>query len=374
VANGRLVLGAMSYKTIVVGPTAWMTALAQQRLSAFQAAGGQVIRINNPAQIDTAIAAVAPTVQLSQTSTGVRVAKRSWNGGGAVFLFNEGQNAYQGAVTFEMAGKPYQIDPATGVTRALNYSTLPGGRYSVSLKLAAGESLLLVSQPAQDAPASLAPAASHEVLRSIALADGWTARVDRQYVVGQHDYEIHETGNTQFNPVALGRWASTLGLGEDFSGHVTYRRTVAVPESMRGGRLQLDLGGMEYAARVFIDGQEVGDVLWAPWTIELPSLGNRTEFTLDIEMSNTLANELTSQRVRDLWNSMTGAGWPDGYNARQWPFEMESRGGGLLGPIQLQLLSAPEPGSLTLVTMGIGGMLVGTRRRTLARNQTRVAR
>jgi hypothetical protein len=160
--------------------------------------------------------------------------------------------------------------------------------------------------------------------------------VDRQYVVGEHNFEIHETENPQFQPVALGRWATTLGLTSDFSGHVTYHRTVDVPESMRGERLMLDLGAMEYASRVKVDGQTVGSVLWSPWTIELPVLGNPGQFVLDIEMSNTLANELTSQRVRDAWNAKAGQpGWPSPYNARQWVFEMESRGGGLLGPVRL---------------------------------------
>jgi hypothetical protein len=366
IENGRLVLGSMSYKTIVVGPTAWMTAVAQQRLNAFQSAGGQVIRITDPGQINSAIAGIAQTVELSVASSGIRAAGRQWDGGGAMYLFNEGQAGYKGVATFAMTGKLYQLDPTTGVTRALNYTTLPNGRVSVSVNLAAGESLLLVAQPPQGLPAAVASAASREIVRSITLVDGWKARVDRQYVVGEHNYEIHETGNTQFTPVALGRWATTLGLTSDFSGHVTYQRTVILPESMRGGRLLLDLGSsLEYAARVKVNGEEVGCVLWAPWTIELPSLGN--EFLLEIEMSNTLANELTSQRVRDLWNSLTGPGWPDSYNARQWPFEMESRGGGLLGPVTLSLLAAPEPGSLVLAAVGFGGMLVyasGKRNRT----------
>jgi hypothetical protein len=355
VENGRLVLGAMSYRTIVVGPTGWMTPTATARLNAFQAAGGQVIRISNVNQINSAIAAITPTVQLSTASSNIRVAQRTWTGGGAVFLFNEGQNAYNGTATIELAGKPYQLDPATGVTRRLNYTSLPNGKLSVSLNLAAGESLVLVSQPAQDVPANLAPAATTTVAQSMMLADGWKARVDEQYVVGQHDFEIHPTTNPQFQSVALGRWATTLGLTADFSGHVTYRRTVTLPESMRGGRLMLDLGGLEYAARVKIDGQEVGNVLWAPWQIELPSLGNRTQFTLDIEMSNTLANEITSQRVQNLWASMSGqSGWPSPYNSTELPFEMESRGGGLLGPVKL-LLVVPEPASCVPAATGLLG-------------------
>lgn len=338
VENGRLMLGAMSYRTIVVGPTAWMTDAAKQRLAAFEAAGGQVVRINDVDQINTAIAAITPTIELSTASADIRVAERCWTGGGAVFLFNEGQAPYQGTVTVGLVGKLYLLDPPTGVTRSLNHTRLPDGRAAVPLSLAAGESMLLVAQPAQDTPADSAPPIASAVVQSVTLTDGWTAHVDRQYVVGEHDFEIHERESPQFQPVALGRWAATLGLGADFSGHVTYRRTVSVPEAMRGGRLRLDLGEFEYAARVLIDGKEIGCVLWSPWTIELPSLGDRAEFVLDIQMSNTLANEITSQRVRDAWSQKTGPGWPTPYNERERNFEAESRGGGLLGPVRLELV------------------------------------
>jgi hypothetical protein len=356
VENGRLVLGAMSYRTIVVGPATWMSPTAQSRLSAFQAAGGQVIHVNSAGQIDSAIAGIAPTVGLSVPSSGMRVVKRTWDGGGAVFLFNEGKTAYNGVASLDLAGKYYTIDPATGVARSVLVANSTGGLSGVSLNLAPGESMLLVAQPQQDVPANLKPPASQPILKSIGLAGGWKARVDRQYVVGQQNYEIHENADTAFQSVSLGRWASTLGIGEDFSGHVTYRKTVTLPESFRGARLLLDLGGLEYAARVSVDGEEVGCVLWSPWSIELPSLGDRTEFTLDIEMSNTLANELTSQRVRDFWNGMSGAGWPSEYNAAAWGFEMDSRGGGLLGPVYLHLI-APEPGSLVLLAIGLLAMV-----------------
>ena len=47
-------------------------------------------------------------------------------------------------------------------------------------------------------------------------------------------------------------------------------------------------------------------MLWSPWRIELPPLKNRREFVLEIEVSNTLANEITSQRVRDAWAQAQG--------------------------------------------------------------------
>jgi hypothetical protein len=336
VEDGRLLVGAIRYRTIVVGPTHWMTQAAQQRLKALEAAGGQVVRVDDLSQIDAALAKIPPTMRCDPPSPDLRVLVRRWPGGGAAFLFNEGQNAYRGAASLELAGNLHEVEPATGLTRQVQADKSSDGRWTIPLTLAAGESLLLVSN-SQAPPADVAPPAAHKVVQSVELADAWTARVDQQYAVGEHDYELRPSDKAQFKPASLGPWAATLGLGADFSGHVTYRRTVKVPEALRGGRSVLDLGSVEYAARVRVDGRNVGCVLWNPWRVELPSLAGRSEFELEIEVSNTLANELTSPRVRDAWSHRKGPGWPGPYHQRELKFETESRGGGLLGPVRLQL-------------------------------------
>jgi hypothetical protein len=365
VVGGRLKIGAMSYRTIVVGPNQWISSTANQVLNSFQAAGGQVIRISDPSQINSAIAPITPTVKLNPASPGISVVERRWNGGGATFLFNEGNSAYAGNVKVDVAGTLYEIDPATGLTRSLAYNTLPDGSRVIPLSLAAGQSMLVIGQPAADVPANLAPTAAHKIVQSVILAGDWTGRIDSRSTIGTHNYQVTETPNAPFRPVTLGEWAPLADIGEDFSGLMTYRRTVAVPESMRNGRLMLDLGSAEYAARVWMDGVQVGDLLASPWTIELPSLNGRTSFQLDIQVANTLANQLTSQEVMDAWNSMSGAGWPSGYNAQAWLFEADSRGGGLLGPVRLNLVvgdppmggtTIPEPGTLALLATGLLGL------------------
>jgi hypothetical protein len=354
--NGRLLIGPMRYRTIVVCPTQWMAETSKQRLHAFQAAGGQVVRVNDLSQIDATVAKITPTVQLDPPSPDVRVLLRRWSDGGAAFLFNEGEKPYVGRVSMSLEGKPCEIEPATGLLRAVPILPSPAGKgaadqgggktksadCAITLNLAGRQSMLLVSNP-QDATVNVVPPTASEFTESDDLTDGWTARVDRRYVVGEHDFEIHPTQNPEFKPVALGRWAKTLALSEDFSGHATYRRTVSVPESMRGGRLLLDLGGLEYAARVSVDGQEVGRVLWSPWRIELPVLKKPAKFVLEIQVSNTLANEITSQRVRDAWKKKPLAGIVnEEYHGMALKFEVESRGGGLLGPVRL-LRAADHP-------------------------------
>ncbi len=82
----------------------------------------------------------------------------------------------------------------------------------------------------------------------------------------------------------------------------------------------------------------IGDVLWQPWTVELPAIDDAAPHELEIEVANTLANALTADRVEQEWAHRTGPGWPGPYHARAAAFERESRGGGLHGPVILQRL------------------------------------
>jgi len=336
--GSRLAVGAMRYRTIVVGPTQWMSAAAKQRLAAFEKAGGKVIRATDLGRLDAAVADIKPTVAFAPPSADMRATMRRWHAGGAAFICNEGPEAYRGSVSIRCQGELHTIDPVTGQTRPVAGTTRSGGNARIPLSLAAGESLLLL-ESSHRGPDTVTPPVS-KVIQLVDLAEGWTAQIVRQFVVGEHDYEVRSGGeDAEFRPITLGRWSGTAGLSADFSGHVTYRRKVLVPESFRGGRVFLNLGEAEYAARVSIDGKQVGCLLWRPWRIELPALKSPDEHLLEIEISNTLANELTSQRVRTAWAKRHGPGWPSPYHQRALEFEMESCGGGLLGPVHLELVA-----------------------------------
>jgi len=79
-------------------------------------------------------------------------------------------------------------------------------------------------------------------------------------------------------------------------------------------------------------------MLWHPWKIVLPPL-TQGKHALVIRVANTLANELTSERVIKLWSEKQGPGWPSPYHKRALEFERESRGGGLQGPVMLRTMN-----------------------------------
>lgn len=332
VADGVLHAGRMKYRTIVVGFTEFMAAKSRERLEEFERGGGKVIRVNDAKDAEEGVRAITPTVDLQPASLNIRCSMRHWPGGGMVLLFNEGESDYRGRATVQSEGRPAAVDPSTG-----QFATIAGAECGKSgcvlpVDLVAGESRVLLF--GDDMKATDAEAFTDA--SGLELSDGWEARVVKQYRVGATNYEIRSDAAAGFRPIKLGSWDAMVG--PDFSGMVEYRRTVRIPDVWAGHRLRLNLGKFDYAAKVCVDGKEIDTVLWPPFETDFEVPEGKNEFVLRIEIANTLANELTSERVRSAWAQQKGPGWPGPYHQRAIEFEKESRSGGLFGPVELKLI------------------------------------
>ncbi len=343
VENGTLVAGAMRYDTVLCGETRWMHPAALAMLKQLAESGGKVLsaghapgtngvlerddtafcKTGTPDQI---IAQVTPTVVLEPATPDIRVTARTLANGEVLALFNEGGNTFDGKAHVK-AAHVYQLEPQTGVIRLIAENT-----ETIAVRLTPGESLVLLLT---DTPLSAEPLITNSDAE-MRLDPLLTATAVRRFSVGEHDIE---TAVPQLPPVAFSEgtaWKSWLG--EDYSGEVEYRATVELPESWAGKPLELETGPIEYAATVFVDGKTVGTMLWHPWKIVLPPL-TQGKHALVIRVANTLANELTSERVIKLWSEKQGPGWPSPYHKRALEFERESRGGGLQGPVMLRTMN-----------------------------------
>jgi hypothetical protein len=342
VERGELVAGAMRYNTILCGDVSWMHPDALARLQALAAAGGTVLCVNHapgtdgrPGPTDPPFCTIAtpdqlaghvrPTAQLDPPAREVRAAARSLADGEILALFNEGGSGYEGRVAVDFR-HGCRLDPQTG--RRLRLS--PSGGH-VPVHLEPGETLVLLlgnSPLAAENPGM----ATEETIRIDGLL---TARAHRRFVVGDHDFERVAP---DIPPAPFAQSASwRTWVGEDYSGEIDYTADVELPETWTADPMVLETGPIEYAATVFLDGVPIGQILWPPWRIELPPC-KPGRHTLTIRVANTLANELTSDRVTQLWSAKTGPGWPSPYHKRAIEFERESRGGGLQGPIGLKRL------------------------------------
>lgn len=338
IEGGQLVAGAMRYDTIVCGDVQWMAPQSLERLRAFAAAGGRVVCLGHEPgtdgapgtektaypSIEAAAAAVPATATLEPPSRHVRVVSRRVDDGDILVLLNEGAQPYEGVLRVE-SPFAYTIQLATGRLQCLPRAE----RVNVQLEAGATAAYYL-SAKARDADPLREP--SQDIL---VLDDRLQARPLHRYVVGEHDFEVVASDQPPAPFAQATSWRTWLT--EDFSGQVDYTASFDLPSAWDGKPLQLETGAVEYGAQVLVDGQLVASLLWSPWRAELPpTTTGRHEIT--IRVANTLANELTSERVTAAWKSKRGPGWPSPYNERALVFEKESRGGGLQGPVRLSAL------------------------------------
>jgi hypothetical protein len=341
VEGSELVAGAMRYSTIICGKVCWMNPAALERLKEFTRAGGRVLAFDFAPGSDGApgvesdgtvvlddVRAIAEradaTVEISPANADIRAAGRIVDGGEILTLFNEGGAPYDGEICLS--------------SNTINRLDLSRGRVfktGKNIRIEPGEMLAFSTVPDASAEAPLKP--SDETMDLTAKV---VAEPRRRTVVGEHDFESLE-------PSVGGPWWGEYGGGKvafekasvwsawlspDYSGEVEYSFSVDIPEEWSGSGVRLETGPIEYAATVYVDGAKAGEMLWAPWSLELPNCGPGLH-KVEIRVANTLANELTSERVSKLWADKSGPGWPSPYHKRALVFEVESRGGGIKGPI-----------------------------------------
>jgi len=363
-ASAGLRVGRMSYRWLVTGPSRWLADRGVATIARFVRAGGRLLclggipevamdggarmkqtlgplldRVAVFADADALARTLPQLVELAPPTDGIRVTGRRLSNGALYFLFNEGQTTYRGRMYVVGHGRPKVLDPFDGSVSALQHDLSCAGRVCVPLELAAGQSALLLLD---DTEAKPRPTLRAVPGRELVLDSGWEARTRRRFDVGPHDYEIRETPSAEWQPMGLGRWRERFGA--DFSGDVVYRTTVQVPKDWQGGIVRLELGEVEYAARVRVNGTEIATLVCPPWSVEMQDASGR--FELEITVTNTLANVIASDRVRRDWAGRRGPGWEVPYDRIAIPFEQSMCGGGLIGPVVIRLLErCTEPGA-----------------------------
>jgi len=347
VAPRELVAGAMRYHTVVVGSVQWMHPQARERLHQFAAAGGQVLSVDHRPGTQGVpgtggadailvgpapdVAALVPSlVQLTPPCREIRVAGRQLKSQRIVVFFNEGQAAYRGSLGAR-GRSVSELDLETGAVRQVS-----GAAAQMPLELGAGETRAYLFSSSRGRSGRKAPDRQDRM-----VIDPAEIRVTmgRQFVVGDHDFETRPRTFERRTLADSAVWKTWLG--EDFSGEMDYEFTLTVPKSWAGSAIEIQTGPIEYAATVLVDGAKAGQLLWAPWRLVLPPCRPGSH-RITLRVANTLANELTSERVTRDWSQKKGPGWPSPYHQRALVFERESRGGGLTGPVTLTRLASRD--------------------------------
>ena len=313
VSGNVLAVGRMRYDTVVLPTSDWLDAAARAKLSAFAAAGGNVV---DGGGLD----AIRAVVELSPPCASMRVCKRVTGRKTLYYLVNEGAAPAAVRLSFAEPGDVVLADPDDGRFYKVKSS---GGGVAWTFP-AYGSAVFMVGvrpDAARPAPAAGGPA--------ISLAAGWRLRPLRQYSADVNNCDPRAV-RVAARPVELGDWRPWLG--EHFSGDAEYAVDF---EYHGGGDAVLDLGDVRYACSAVLNGQPLGERAWPPYSFRVAKLLRRGRNRLTVTVTNTLANAIADPEALASWRQR----YPDrplDYDQRQRAFEVDSLPSGLFGPVTLR--------------------------------------
>ncbi len=311
--------GGARYPALVLPPIAGIRAETAEAIARFAKAGLPVIFTDRAPERDEGLAdaakrdrrvqaAVAATLKaggkilpLDRIVPALRTARvpanLTFTAGDVADLVYVQRRIDQRTVTFvhNLAASPRDVGmilPARGgVTRwnAMDGSITPvaakasAAGTQLALPLGAGESALLVIDPATPAQAVAAPV----VVQRITLpASGWT--------FSAAGHSGRQAFSRTIATMALGDWRSIDGL-ESFSGTGTYRRRMQVePGWLAAGkqRIILDLGAVHDMASVSVNGRALQPAITAPFRVDITDAVRAGANDLEITVANTPQNAM----------------------------------------------------------------------------------
>ena len=338
------------YRTILIPPLKVISAAALARLEAFARSGGQVIFLGRFPELVVARSyreAVAgpkevpwgflePRVELTATvlsrlpapdivlqagpahtpPPSVKCLHRRLADADVYFLFNEGMQALQVEALLEGKGLPQYWDAETGKrwkaaegSRKSNYACLP-------MKLGPFESRIIVLTEPRS-PLETAALNGSDLAETLPLDANW-------------EFQL---GYRRWNGT-LKSW-SAYGLAS-YSGTVTYRQRFDLsPSALRKiANSSLDLGEVRYSDKVRLNGQDLGTRAWRPFRWPVGKVLKEGTNVLEVEVTNTAANELAGspQRLPEIERK----GWlVNSYSRIYLKFDAEMVLSGQMGPVQL---------------------------------------
>jgi hypothetical protein len=289
------------------------------------------------ARVHADVPAALPAFGLvpEQAGSGLNFIRRARGDGHDYFFLNHGAVDFQGWLQLATsAGSALIMDPLSGRTGVAALRTGEDGRARVYLQLASGESLLLRTYRTGS---ELRGARAWQY---VAPSGAGTA------LVGDWQLEFLRGGPALPSLLHMSALRSWTGFDEAalqaFSGTARYRTRFDAPSKHADAWL-LDLGDVREAARVILNGREVGRAWSLPFRLRLPALKSKGN-VLEIEVTNLPAN-----RIRDLdrhqvdWKVMKEINLVDlhykPFDAAGWQVAPS----GLLGPVRLVPLEVVRP-------------------------------
>lgn len=280
----------------------------QAAVAATLKAGGQILPLT---QIVPALRTARVPANLTFTAGDVadlvyvqrRIGKRT-----VTFVHNLGASARDASMILPVAGGVTRWNAMDGTITPVAAKAGASGT-QLALPLSAGESALLVIDPATTAQAVASPVT---VQQAVLPASGW-----KFSAIG---HSGRQAFSRTIDAIALGDWRSIDGLAS-FSGTGTYSRQIQVePRWLAGGKQKiiLDLGAVHDMASVSVNGRALQPAVTAPFRVDITNAVRSGSNDLTIVIANTPQNAMIDPKLA-------------GYKL------LKSVPAGLVGPVTLEV-------------------------------------
>ena len=308
--GGRMKIGEMEYRAVVLPTSKWMRGDAKRNCEAFKAAGGVLAYGDD-------LAAVPRTLLVSGPhATSFRVMKRVDGKRTLWMVMNEEFHPCEAGFSFPAEGKVVEYDPETDRCRHVSGT----GRFRKWFPAGGTAVFMTGDVPSAPPPPSYSGA-------TVPLTTGWTLRGSVSHTAGKDGFEVKLCdGNPQ--PVKLGDWRKVLG--DRFSGKAVYRVEF---DSATAGKARLDLGTVKWCASIRLNGADCGARFFGPfrWEVDL----KRGKNVLEVTVANLLANQTGDESLRD--RVMREFPPTSPYDAKQRVYDRQNHDSGLYGPVVLKM-------------------------------------
>lgn len=153
----------------------------------------------------------------------------------------------------------------------------------------------------------------------------WKIKKVKSHFIADGDIQIASCKEKAVK-ASLGNWDNFIG--SDFSGDAKYTCTFDNKEKS----LCINLGKVDYCASVKLNGKDLGYCFRSPFIFDLTSALKIGKNTLEVTVSNTLANALAAPGIEQYVEENFPPRSP--YENSQRSFEQTSISGGLFGPVK----------------------------------------
>jgi hypothetical protein len=270
VADGKLNVGPMSYRLLVVDQDEPLADAVVQRVKAFETAGGMV-RFCREAPSPEMIAGLERDVRLDPPSTDLRYAHLVKSGVHFYLLTNEGEQPIETTLACRCLGKAEWFDPWANSYQPAAVGRLSDATMELPLRLQRRESRVLIVDPRQPATVTTPSREPVEKSPAMALAGPWKITDAAGKAVGDR----------------LGDWKE-LPVGDKFTGTLRYQTVVTLTKDSQA-KYQLDLGTVGDWAVVHVNGKSLGPRFWAPMAWDITDSLRDGPNELVVEVTNSLA-------------------------------------------------------------------------------------